>query len=187
MPRFNISAYAFAILTPLAALAGGPSFAPDSVFKGSSLAGWRASGQASWRAENGELIGVPKEGGGWLTLDRSFQDVGLYTEFRCTGGCRAGVLFRAEKTPQGTKGIYVSLTDGELASYAVTLDANGRETSRERLRPAGGQNRIAPPPDPNAAGRGGRGGFFPGRGAMPAALKLPVAPPSRDVIAGGRA
>ena len=44
-----------------------------------------------------------------------------------------------------------------LAAYRVTMDAHGKETSRERLRYAGGQNRIAPPPDPNAAGRGGAG------------------------------
>ncbi len=52
-------------------LAGSQNFQPDVVFKGSSLAGWHPLGQAGWRAENGEIIGTPKEGGGWLVLDKS--------------------------------------------------------------------------------------------------------------------
>src|SRR6266852_4606307 len=115
------------LLLPLV-FGGGPTFSPDSTFKGSNLNGWRVLGQANWRAQNGELIGTPKQGGGgWLMLDHSYQDVGLYALFQCTGGCKTGVLFRSEKTPQGIKGIYVSLTDGDPASYRVTLDAQGRE------------------------------------------------------------
>jgi Domain of Unknown Function (DUF1080) len=88
----------------------GPSFTPDATVKGSSLAGWHVLGQADWKAQNGELIGTPKQpGGGWLVLDHSYQDVGLYASFRCAEGCKTGVLFRAEKTAQGMKGIYVSL------------------------------------------------------------------------------
>ena len=185
---------------PIAAISGllllaplfgvGPTFTPDSVFKGSSLSGWHALGQAGWRAENGELIGVAKPEGGWLALDRSFQDVGFYASFRATGGAKTGVLLRAEKTASGMKGIYVALTGEEIASYALTLDAQGRELKRERLRPAGGQVRIAPPPDPNAPARGGRGaaagrgGFIPGRFGAPAGVTLPIGPPSRDLRDG---
>jgi hypothetical protein len=78
-------------------------------------------GQAGWRAEKGELIGTPKSAsGGWLVLDRSYQDIGFFASFRCTGSCRTGVLLRAQKTANGMKGIYVSLTQGDLASYRVT-------------------------------------------------------------------
>src|SRR2546428_9228478 len=120
------------LLVPL--FGDGPTFIPDSTFKGSTLAGWRALGQAEWRAQGGELIGVPKPGGsgGWLVLDRSYQDVGFYSSFRCTGGCKTGVLLRAEKTPQGMKGIYVSLNEGGVSSYRVKLDAQGQELQRER-------------------------------------------------------
>ena len=114
-----------------------PDFKPDGKFTGSALTGWRVVGQADWKAENGELIGRAKtgDGGGWLFLDKSFQDLQFYTNVRCQGACKAGVLFRAEKTPDGgTKGIYVSLTDGDLASYRVTLDAQGNETARDRIR-----------------------------------------------------
>jgi hypothetical protein len=51
----------------------GPSFVPDSKFQGSTLAGWHTLGQATWRAENGELIGRGNSGSGWLVLDHSYQ------------------------------------------------------------------------------------------------------------------
>ena len=164
----------------------GPTFHPDATFKGSNLAGWRAVGQADWTAQNGEIVGTPKSaGGGWLMLDRSYQDVAFYASFRCTGGCKTGVLLRAEKTPQGMKGVYLALTDGDVASYRVTLDAQGKELQREGLRRGGGQMRIAPAADPDAparggAGRGGRGGA--GRGA-PAGVTLPVTPPASGLRA----
>ena len=142
----------------------GLTFLPDSTFTGSSLAGWHTLGQADWRAQNGELIGTvkPNGGGGWLMLDRSYQDVGFHALFRCIGGCNAGVLIRAEKTPDGMKGIYVSLNEDNVPSYGVTLDAQGREMQRETLRPIGGLTRVAPSPAPAAApargGARGRGG-----------------------------
>ena len=86
-------------------------------------------------------------------MDRSFQDVQLYMNYRCTGACTSGVLLRGQKTSDGgMNGVYASLTDGDTASYFVTLDAQGKEVARERL--------AAP------AGRGGGGGN-PGRGAAP--------------------
>ena len=178
-----IAAIVILALAPL--FGAGPSFHPDATFKGSSLAGWHVLGDADWRAQDGVITGVPKQpGGGWLVLDKSYQDIGFYAAFRCaTGrlppsggsappagasaeaGCKTGILLRAEKTASGMKGVYVSLTDGDIASYAVTLDAQGKELQRQRLRPGGGQMRIAPPVDPNAPARGGG----PGRGAAPGA------------------
>jgi hypothetical protein len=142
-----------------------PAFVPDSTFQGSSLKGWHSLGQADWRAEKGELIGAPKSaGGGWLVLDKSYQDVGFFASFRCTGSCRVGVLLRAQKTGSGMKGTYVSLTKGDLASYSVTLDTQGQELSREKLQPASGTIRYAkdykppqPPPGSAAPGRSGQG------------------------------
>jgi hypothetical protein len=134
--------------------ANGPSFQPDITFSGSSLSGWHTLGQASWHADNGELIGTPQSGGGgWLMLDHSYQDVGLYAEFRCTGGCETGALFRVEKTADGWKGVYVALTEPDIPSYNVTLDAQGKILTRDKLRRGGGLMRIAPPPNPNAQER----------------------------------
>ena len=123
------------------------NFAADGAFTGSSLTGWRPVGGATWRAENGEIIATPGATGGWLLADKPFEDVSMVASFRCTGACTTGLLVRAEPTADGgTKGILVSVTAEERALYRVTLDAQGRETSRDRLRPpAPGQLRVAPP------------------------------------------
>lgn len=114
--------------------AASPNFIPDVTFKGSSLAGWKPMGQATWRAENGEIIATPKdESGGWLVLEKGYQDLMVYSLFKCTGPCKAGVMLRAEKTATGFKGVYVSLSDGDVGSYEVTLDAQGKELTRTRL------------------------------------------------------
>ena len=158
---FAITAIAALLVAALFA-AVPAAFVPEWTFQGSSLKGWHTLGEAGWRAEKGELVGTPKSaGGGWLVLDQSYQDVGFFASFRCTGSCKTGVLLRAQKTEAGMKGVYVSLTQGDLASYRVTLDAQGQELSREKLRPASGQIRYAP--DPNAP-QPGRGAAAPGRG-----------------------
>src|SRR3984885_4565527 len=113
-----------ALSTSLACLpvfATGPSFHPDVTFAGSSLTGWHTFGQAEWRADNGEIVANPKGGGGWLVLDRSYQNIGVYTQFRCAGACETGVLLRAEKTAGGMKGVYVALNDPDLTAYSVTI------------------------------------------------------------------
>ena len=99
--HFFISA-AVGLLNAVPMFAMGPSFSPDTTFHGSSLTGFHALGQANWRAENGELIGTPQNGGGgWLMSDRSYQDVALFANFHCTGGCETGALFRIEKIGDG--------------------------------------------------------------------------------------
>jgi hypothetical protein len=116
-------------------------FVPDTVFKGSSINGLRAIGSAAWRAENGEIAGTPKTpDGGWLLLDKSYQDVQFYTEFRCAGPCNAGLLLRAEKTPGGgLKGVHISLNEGDIDSYQLELSPEGKELSRTRLERATAQ------------------------------------------------
>ena len=115
-------------------------FIPDFAFKGSSLAGWHMLGHANWRAENGEIAATPQSPeGGWLVLDKGYQDVEFYTEFRCAENCDAGVLLRAAQTKDGGwKGVYVSLA-GEGGSYEVTLSADGKELNRTRLMRATAQ------------------------------------------------
>jgi hypothetical protein len=162
------------------------TFVPDWTFKGSTLDGWRVLGAANWRAVDGELVGTPKSPeGGWLVLDKSFQDVEFGADFKCVGACRTGVLLRAEKTPTGMKGIFVSLDEGDIAGYAVTLDPDGKILTRERLRPGGGLMRVAPSAADAAAaaaargaGRGGRGAGAPapggrGPGVLPSGATLP--------------
>ena len=135
-------------LLALADRAEGPKFIPDLIFKGQSLSGWHILGQSEWSVHNGELTGQakPNTKGGWLVFDRSYQDAGFYADVRCTGTCDTGVLLRMQKTTEGMRGVYVSLS-GEAAAYSVTLDPQGDILHREKLRPAGGMVRFAPPPD----------------------------------------
>ena len=163
---------AISVLSLAPLFAAVPNWIPDVTFKATSLAGWHVLGQAAWRVQNGEMIGTVRPGGygGWLALDRSYQDAALYANFRCNSGCQTGILLRAEKTAEGMKGIYVSLTEGDMACYRVTLDADGKELTREKLPSAPTSPRILPPVNPaGAAGTGGRGGIGAGRGGTGAA------------------
>lgn len=133
------------------AFASGPSFAPDVRFTGSTTKGWHAFGNASWSADAGTITGKPGDsGGGWLVLDNSYQDISFYTEFRCDDGCETGVLLRAEKTPDGgMKGVYVSLDDSVLNTYAVTIDSSGKMVKKDKLPRGGLLARVTPPPPPS--------------------------------------
>ncbi len=159
---------AAAVTLAAAAYAAAPwAFVPDSKMPAASLSGWHTLGQADWHAENGEIVGTPKAaGGGWLMLDKSYQDVGFFTSFKCAAGCKTGVLFRAEKTADGMKGVFVSLNEGELASYRVTLDAQGQEVGREPLERSGGTTRFTSPNTGRGGGAAGRGRGAAGGGRM---------------------
>jgi hypothetical protein len=174
-----------------------PNFKPDGAFKGSALTGWRVVGDADWTAQNGEIIGKARPGtnGGWLVMDRSFQDVQLYLNYKCTGECKSGVLLRAKKAADGNMtGVFVSLAHDDTGYYAVTLDAGGKETSRDRLAaqgrggaaaaPAANAARGGAPPADAAAAGAGRGA----RGDAPTAAAQPAPPPARgtQVGSGGR-
>ncbi len=149
MPRkLLLLAAVSTFLASLPMFATGPSFHPDATLTGSSLTGWHTFGKAEWRAENGEVVATPNGGGGWLVLDHSYQDIGVYTQFRCAAACETGVLLRAEKTATGMKGIYVALSEPDLPTYSVTIDAQGQIVERNKLRHGGGLVRIAPPPSP---------------------------------------
>ena len=125
-------------LVGYAIFAANGNFVPDYVFKGASLTGWHSLGSAAWHAENGEIIGKPQGTGGWLVLEKSYQDIEVAASFRCADGCKAGVLLRAEKTPDGMKGIFVSLVGDETGAFDVVLDAKGKEVSRNKLPPGPG-------------------------------------------------
>jgi hypothetical protein len=132
-----------------------PDFRPDARFEGSTLTDWDTVGQADWTADQGEIVGRPQAGGsGWLVLDRKFEDLLFSTNVKCAGTCQAGVLLRVEDTGHGgLRGVYVSLTNGDMGTYRVTLDAQGREASRELIGD--------PPAAGGGGGRGGRGGGAP--------------------------
>jgi hypothetical protein len=60
------------------------------------------------------------------------------------------------------KGIYISLTEGDVSAYRVTLDQDGKELQREKLPSAPTSPRILPAANPAGGAGGGRGA---GRGA----------------------
>ena len=96
--RLVLAAAAAAAAAFLAPVHGaGPSFVPDLRVDGSTLDRWTPLGQATWTADNGEIVGTPSaEAGGWLVFDTSWQDTGFFATFRCDAGCRTGVLLRAD-------------------------------------------------------------------------------------------
>ena len=73
---------ASAVVLSLAVFAAGPTFVPDSTFKGSSLEGWQPLGDVDWKAQNGEILATPKAGGkgGWLIYERPLQDVAAFAK-----------------------------------------------------------------------------------------------------------
>src|SRR4051794_16533298 len=76
---------ALGLAVSMPAFGKGPKFRADSIFQGSSLTGWQALGQADWKAQNGEIVGTPRQAsGGWLVLDKSFSDVAFYADVDCT-------------------------------------------------------------------------------------------------------
>lgn len=106
-------------------------FIPGYTFEGSQLGDWQAVGQADWQAENGVITGTADGGGGLLLFDRGFQDVAVFSRFRCSADCDAGVLLRAEDTSSGLNGILVALNDGTSTVHRVTIDDNGRIRNSE--------------------------------------------------------
>jgi hypothetical protein len=96
-------------------------------------------------AENGEIIGTSRcADGGWLFLDKPFQDVQFASTFRCSDDCRAGAILRAQMTAEGLQGVYLALPEAEnaAAAFALRLDAQGRGTRRESLPRANGPGRF---------------------------------------------
>ena len=143
-----------------------PTFKPDTVFTGSGLGAWTVVGDGAWTADKGEVTGKAGQGGSWLVLDRPYQDLNFFSRFRCSSPCDAGVLFRVQATPGGRTGILLSLKDGDLAIYRVTLDAGGPR-DRGVIRCARWDRSCAAPCPPTppmrakpfattGAGRGGR-------------------------------
>jgi hypothetical protein len=157
---WTMLAAAVAMTIPLALQGQNGMFVPDWTFKGSALTGTRQVGQATWKAENGEIIATPTSpAGGWLFLDKGYQDLMVGGDFKCSGDCKVGVMLRSEQTANGTQGIYTVLAGGDRGVEAITVDAKGAMGNAEPLtRVTAGQYRIAPPPPSPTAAGGGRAG-----------------------------
>jgi hypothetical protein len=159
----------------------GLSFMPDQIFKGATLADWHPTGNAGWKANNGEISVTASNQTTWLALNRSFQDVAVNLLMKVGDGAEGGMLFRLQKTGEGYKGILVSIKDAKATSYRISFDTQGKELSREQLRVAGNIIRAAPPapkqPQPERSNEN--------RKRMAGPEDLPMTPPSTAIIAGG--
>src|SRR5436190_942268 len=136
MSRFGLRAFTtgFILACALAITsASGPSFRPTTTFKGSSLAGWHTVGDATWTAADGVITGTPAQpAGGWLVLDQAFQDVGVFASYRCSAGCQAGILIRADKAATGgMKGLAVPL-DAPAGRGRANADPSAGFSGRAR-------------------------------------------------------
>ena len=171
---------AMCVLLATSVFTAGPTFRADYRFSGTALTDFKPVGSADWKVQNGEIVGTAKDtNGGWLLLGgKEFQDTQMYASVKCVGGCKAGFVMRAEKTPDGgMKGVLMSVTENDLVPYIVKLDASGKEISREPL--------AAP------AGRGGGGptGGAPTSGGAPPATSdnLTARMNAATAALGGRA
>src|SRR5262245_20543657 len=166
-------------------LSPAPAFVPDTTVTGSALTGWTPLGSATWRIENGEVIGTPTApSGGWLIWNQSYQDVATYAKFRCEGPCETGILLRAQRSPAGMSGVFVSLKDGDLNSYKLSLDPAGSQVSKEPYTNVTyGTTRTGGAAGGGGGGGGGRGGAAPPAAGAPAG-RGGAAPP--DATAAGR-
>jgi hypothetical protein len=128
----------------------GASFAPDGLVTNPSV-GMHTSGSATWTVANGELIGKGGTDGGWLISDKSYQDVGVYTAFKCEAACDAGVLVRMTKTADGMKGNFLALKGTKMEPSSVVIDASGKMAQQTADPSVGPMQRFVPPPSPTAA------------------------------------
>jgi hypothetical protein len=124
----------------------GPSFADGTKFAGSAISGWHTLGNAQWTTDNGIITGKGGAAPGWLVLDRSYQDIGFYSAFRCDGDCETGILMRLSKTSDGITGTFVSIHNDDVEAKKVVLNSLGEITSRSKLLNASGTIRFALPP-----------------------------------------
>src|SRR5690242_12770807 len=106
----------------------------QKVFNGNSLSGWHTLGGADWRVDNGAIVGTVRNGsGGWLILDEVYGNATVTMSFECNQ-CEPGLLLRSEKTANQSSGVYLPLSGTSIGKMArVTLDANGKESTRTPL------------------------------------------------------
>ncbi len=178
------TAFAFGQTAPgTAKLGSGLTFIPDYIFKGPALTGLHTIGQADWKAKDGEITATATPGNaGWLILDKGYQEIAVHFAFKCDANTEIGLLLRAEKTADGYKGLLLAIKNGEAVNYRVTLDARGKELSREKLSRAGSTMRIAPKPAEGAAANGRNSGGVAGGFRQGASnLNLPITRPETAI------
>jgi len=97
-----------------------PGFA--SLFNGRNLDGWKMQGHASWKVENGEIVGRPDAGATndcWLFTEKEWNDFVLDVDFKVPAKCNSGIAIRMPEDKVG---------DPDMHGYEVQIsDAPGRK------------------------------------------------------------
>lgn len=72
--------------------------APETIFDGKSLAGWKTNGADVWTAADGVLTGTsnPKKQGSILWTEKEYTDFVVSCEFRFEGRIDSGIFLRHE-------------------------------------------------------------------------------------------
>jgi hypothetical protein len=68
------------------------------LFDGKSLSGWKATSDANWRVENGE-IRVDAGNEGWLMTTAEYGDYELHVEFKAPATTNSGIFLRTKLAP----------------------------------------------------------------------------------------
>lgn len=124
------------ILAPAAALALTASFATAAewitLFDGKSLDGWEVrSGTATYKVEDGTIVGTTAEGSGntFLCTKKLFGDFVLEFEVKCDPALNSGVQFRSEAFDQDTEididGKKKKVPANRVFGYQVEIASNG--------------------------------------------------------------
>jgi len=91
------------------------------LFDGASLNGWvRRGGEASYRVENGELVGAtrPRQPNTFLCTARDYRDFILELEFKVDPELNSGVQIRSESRPD--------YQNGRVHGYQIEIDPSQR-------------------------------------------------------------
>lgn len=72
--------------------------APESLFNGKDLDGWKVKGAPVWKVEEGIIVGHngPQKKGSILWTEKEFTDFVFETEFRYNGEIDSGIFLRQE-------------------------------------------------------------------------------------------
>jgi hypothetical protein len=99
-----------------------------SVFNGVNLDGWKMQWHASWKVEQGQIVGQPDAGqktDSWLFSEEEWTDFTLEVEFKVPEKCNSGIAIRMPKEATG---------DPDMYGYEVQIsDAPGRKPTGSLL------------------------------------------------------
>jgi hypothetical protein len=123
-------------------------FAKDKytpIFDGKTLKGWtQRNGTATYRVENGAIVGKTKEGSpnSFLCTDKLYGNFDLKFEVKVDNGLNSGVQIRSQ-TKDGPKGrvngpqveIEMSGTNGAESGYIYGEAAGGWMTPKDKRKP----------------------------------------------------